>query len=81
MKITIFSTPTCPYCQMAKDYFKNNEVEYIDINVAEDEKAAQEMVDKSGQMGVPVIVLEKDGKEEIIIGFDEAKVKELLKVK
>ncbi|MBU0732314.1 glutaredoxin family protein [Patescibacteria group bacterium] len=81
MAVKIYSTPTCPYCNMAKEFFKKSNVEYDDVNVAEDEKAAQEMVDKSGQMGVPVIVVEKDGSEEVIVGFDEAKLKELLGVK
>ncbi|MFH1781881.1 MAG: glutaredoxin domain-containing protein [Patescibacteria group bacterium] len=80
MSVKVFSTPTCPYCQMAKEFFKTNNIEFEDINVAEDEKASQEMVEKSGQMGVPVILLEKDGKEEVIVGFDEAKIKELLGV-
>lgn len=78
MAVKIYSTPTCPYCNMAKEFFKKNNIEYSDVNVADDEKAAQEMVDKSGQMGVPVILIEKDGNEEVIVGFDEAKIKELL---
>ena len=81
MTVTIYSTPTCPYCTMAKEFFKKNGVEYEDINVSEDEKAAQVMVDKSGQMGVPVIILENDKEEDVIVGFDEAKLKELLKIK
>ena len=81
MTVTIYSTPTCPYCTMAKEFFKKNGVEYEDINVSEDEKAAQVMVEKSGQMGVPVIILENDKEEDVIVGFDEAKLKELLKIK
>ena len=63
--ITIYSTLTCPYCVMAKNYFKEKGVEYKDLNVGLDLKAADEMVKKSGQMGVPVI--EIDGK--VIVGF------------
>lgn len=64
-KVIVYSTQSCPYCHMAKDYFKSNGVEFTDYNVATDQEKAQEMVVKSGQMGVPVI--EING--EIIIGF------------
>jgi glutaredoxin-like YruB-family protein len=75
-KIKIYSTPTCPYCQMAKEFMKENKVEFEDINVAADQEAAKEMVEKSGQMGVPVI--DVDG--EIIVGFDKEKLKKALKI-
>ena len=58
MKVEIYSTPTCPYCHKAKEYFKTNKIEYTDYNVAEDQAKAKEMMDKSGQMGVPVIVVD-----------------------
>lgn len=64
-KITVYSTQTCPYCVMAKNYFKNKGVEYKDIDVGIDENAAKEMVAKSGQMGVPVIDID----DNIIVGF------------
>lgn len=73
-KVTIYSTPTCPYCKVAKEYFKENKVEFTDIDVAADEEKAQEMIEKSGQMGVPVIDI--DG--EIIIGFDKDAVNKAL---
>lgn len=76
MSITVYSTPTCPYCTMAKDYFRENNVEFVDHNVAVDQAKAQEMVRKSGQMGVPVIDL--DG--TIIIGFDKAKIDSTLRI-
>ncbi|MBN2518593.1 MAG: glutaredoxin family protein [Candidatus Altiarchaeota archaeon] len=76
MKIAVYSTPTCPYCKMAKEFLKKNKVKFKDVNVAEDKKAAQEMIDKSGQMGVPVI--EVEGK--MIVGFDEDALKEALKL-
>jgi glutaredoxin-like YruB-family protein len=66
MKVTVYSTTWCPYCVMAKDYFTSKEVKYKDIDVEKDAKAAEEMIRKSGQMGVPVIDI--DGK--IIVGFD-----------
>ncbi len=73
-KVTIYSTPTCVYCQMAKDFLKEHNIEFEDFNVAEDEKAREEMVERSGQMGVPVIFID----DEMMIGFDEAKIRELL---
>jgi len=76
MEVTIYSTPACTFCNMAKDFFKANDVEYTEYNVAEDEKKREEMVERSGQMGVPVIFIG----EEMIIGFNEGKVKELLKL-
>lgn len=76
MNVTIYSTPTCPYCHMAKDFLKENKVKFKDINIAEDQKAAQEMIEKSGQMGVPVI--EVDGK--LVVGFDKETLKKELKL-
>lgn len=64
-KITVYSTPTCHYCTMAKDYFTKMGVVYEDKNVGQDRVAAQEMIAKSGQMGVPVV----DIGGEIVIGF------------
>ena len=74
--VEIYSTPTCHFCQTAKEFFKENSIEYTDYNVAEDAEKRNEMVEKSGQMGVPVILIG----EEMVIGFDEGKVKELLGV-
>jgi len=78
MNVTVYSTPTCPYCDMAKKFLTDNNVEFTSHNVAEDQAKAEEMVRKSGQMGVPVIVVEKDGQEEIIVGFDQGKLQTLL---
>ncbi len=80
-KITIYSTPTCAFCQMAKEFFATHNLAYTDINVAEDRVKAQEMVEKSGQLGVPVIVIANSGKENIVIGFDRAELTSLLDVK
>jgi glutaredoxin 3 len=73
--VKIYSTPTCPWCKKAKAYFKENDIKFTDVDVSSDEAAQKEMIDKSGQMGVPVI--EINGK--ILVGFDQAKVEEALK--
>ncbi len=78
LKVKIYSTPTCPYCIMVKEFFDENKIEYTDINVAKNREAAEEMVKKTEQMSVPVIMIEKDGQEEIIIGFDKEKISEIL---
>lgn len=70
----IYSTPVCHFCQAAKEFFKENNVSYEDINVAEDAEKRQEMIEMTGQMGVPVIKIGND----VVIGFDQPKVKELL---
>ncbi len=74
MSVKIYSTPSCAYCNMAKDYFRKNNIRYEDYNVAGDIKKAEEMVRKSGQMGVPVI----DINGKIIIGFDRNAVDKAL---
>jgi glutaredoxin-like YruB-family protein len=73
-KVTIYSTPTCPYCKRAKDYLTQKGIAFTDYNVAEDREKAKEMIEKSKQMGVPVIVVGDD----IIIGFNQAKLDSLL---
>ena len=73
--VKIYSTATCPWCKKAKEYFKENNIEFTDVDVSADEAAQKEMVEKSGQMGVPVI--EIDGK--ILVGFDQGKIEEALK--
>lgn len=72
--IKIYSTPTCPYCHMLKEYLDEKGFAYEDINVAQDLKAREEMVEKSGQMGVPVA--DFDG--EIVVGFNKERVDEVL---
>jgi len=76
-KVRIFSTPFCPYCLTLKDFLKKHNVEFEEMDVSENKKALDEMIEKSGQMGVPVI--EIDG--EIVVGFDKEKISELLKIK
>ena len=75
-KVTIYTTPSCVYCRMAKDFFKKNNVEYAELNVVDDEKAREDMIKKSRQLGVPVI--DVDG--EIFVGFDQAGLKKALKI-
>ncbi|MBI3037038.1 glutathione S-transferase N-terminal domain-containing protein [Candidatus Woesearchaeota archaeon] len=75
-KVTVYSTPTCPWCHKTKDFLKENNVPFQDVNVAADQKAAEEMIEKSGQMGVPVIQI--DG--QFIVGFDKNAIKKALKI-
>lgn len=72
--VTIYSTPVCHFCHDAKDFFKANGVEYTEHDVAADAEKRQEMIEMTGQMGVPVIRVEDD----VIIGYDVDKLKELL---
>lgn len=76
IKVIVYSAPNCPWCERTKEFLKEHKINFKDINVAEDEKAALEMVQKSGQMGVPVIDI--DGK--IIVGFNEALLRKFLKI-
>lgn len=73
-KVTIYSTPTCHFCHMAKDFFTEHKVAFTDYDVASNLEKRKEMVAKSGQMGVPVIFIG----EEMIVGFDEPRISELL---
>ena len=73
-KITVYSTPTCHFCHMAKDFFNENKIEYTDYNVADDTEKRQEMREITGQMGVPVTMIG----ENVVIGFDEPKIREPL---
>ncbi len=75
--VTVYSTPTCPYCVRLKQFLKEKNVLFKDVDVSADTVKAQEMITRSGQMGVPV--LDIDG--EIIIGFDKARIEEKLEKK
>jgi glutaredoxin-like YruB-family protein len=72
--VKVYSTPTCPYCVRAKQFLKENAVSFSDIDVSSDQDAAQEMIKRSGQMGVPVIDVDGD----LIVGFDKEKIKRAL---
>ncbi len=75
--VTIYTTPTCVYCKMAKEFFKKNNVEYQELDVANDDAAREAMIQKSHQMGVPVI----DVGGEIIVGFDRTELERALGLK
>ena len=74
-KVVIYTTPTCPYCHRAKEYLSRKEIPYTDINVAADREKAKEMIQKSGQMGVPVIIIDD---KEIVVGFNQSLLDKLL---
>lgn len=74
--VTIYTTSTCPYCKKLKEHLKDNGVNFDNIDVSQDQDKVQEMVDKSGQMGVPVVDI--DG--QIIVGFDKEKIDEALDI-
>jgi glutaredoxin-like YruB-family protein len=69
--VKIYSTPTCPWCIRAKQFLKENNVEFQNIDVSGDQQAIDELMQKSGQMGVPVLDIEG----EIIVGFDRERIK------
>ena len=73
-KVTIYSTPSCHFCHMAKDFFKEKGVEFEDFDVAQNLEKRKEMLEKSGQMGVPVIIIDN----EITVGFDKPRIVGLL---
>ena len=73
-KVKVYSTATCPYCVRAEQFLKENNIDFEHVDVSTDQQAAQEMVDKSGQMGVPVL----DIGGEIIVGFDQDRIKNAL---
>ncbi|MEK7542929.1 MAG: glutaredoxin domain-containing protein [Patescibacteria group bacterium] len=75
--ITIYTTTSCVYCKMAKEFFKSNNIAYKEINVENDLDAQQEMIKKSGQMGVPVIEINGS----IVVGFDKGYVEKLLGIR
>jgi glutaredoxin 3 len=72
--VKVYSTPTCPYCKMAKKFLQDNNVAFEDIDVSNDRQKAEELIKKSGQMGVPVLDIE--GK--IIVGFDKESIKQAI---
>ncbi len=76
MEVKIYTTQSCIFCKKAKEFFKEHNIDYKEIDVGKDAKAAKEMIDKSGQMGVPVIEID----DEIIIGFDKPALMKALKI-
>lgn len=74
MIVKIYTTPTCPYCLMAKDYFNAKKLPFKEIDVSTDQEKAEEMVKLSGQMGVPVIQID----DVIIVGFDKERIEKII---
>jgi len=74
MDVTLYTTPNCPWCKKAKHYLGSKKVRFIEVQVNDNQQAAQEMIKKSGQMGVPVVVVG----DEVVVGFDEDKLDKLL---
>lgn len=77
MKVKVYSTPSCPYCVTLKEFLKEHNIQFEDIDVSKDNKALDEMVKNSGQIGVPVV--DVDG--QIVVGFDKEKIVELSNIK
>jgi glutaredoxin-like YruB-family protein len=73
-KVSIYTTPTCQYCDQAKEYMDEHEIDYKEYDVSSDDKRRKEMIEESGQMGVPVLMLG----EEMMIGFDEGRFEEMV---
>jgi glutaredoxin 3 len=76
-KVIIFTTPTCSFCRAAKQYFNEKKVRYTEVDVTRDSRAAQDMQRKTGQMGVPVILVNN----RPIVGFDKPKINRLLGIR
>lgn len=75
-QVKVYSTPTCPYCIRVKEYLKQKNVVFQNIDVSQDKTSLEEMVTLTGQMGVPVIVIDKN----VVVGFDRAKIDSLLNI-
>jgi len=73
-KVTLYTTPSCQYCEQAKEYMKEHDIDYKYYDVSEDTDRRKEMIEKSGQMGVPVIELG----DELMVGFDEDRFDEMV---
>ena len=81
LRVKIYTTTTCPYCKMEKDYLNSKGVKYENVFVDNDEKAAEEMLQESGQMGVPFTeIVKDDGTVTKILGFDKEKLNETLNI-
>lgn len=76
-KVIVFSTPTCTFCKQAKSYFKEKNIRFTDVDVSKDQSAARDMMRRTGQMGVPVILINN----KTIIGFDRNRINQMLNIK
>jgi len=77
-EVIVYSTKACGYCRAVKSFLESKNVPYTDIDVGADKEKAREMIEKSGQMGVPVIIAKDGEQEEIVVGFDTAKLTRVL---
>lgn len=75
--VKLYTTSSCPYCMVLKEFFKEHNVEFEEIDVAQDEKARDYMIEKTNQMGVPVVEIG----DEFVVGFDKGKIVKLLDIK
>lgn len=81
MQVTIYSTTTCPYCKMLKSYLNEKNISYVEKYVDQDESAREEMMAKSGgYLGVPFIIVSKNGEDVTIIGFDKNRVNKVFNI-
>ncbi len=76
--VIVYSTPTCPYCDQVKDYLKDKSISYQEIDLSKNPEKGEELVKKTGQMGVPVTIVSEGDDEEVIIGFDIDKINNAL---
>jgi glutaredoxin 3 len=76
-KVIVFSTPTCSFCNQAKRYFREKSIRFTDVDVSRDQSAARDMLRRTGQMGVPIILINN----KPIVGFDRPKINQMLNIK
>ena len=76
--IVVFTTSTCPYCTMVKNYLKKNRIRFREVNIEKDRKAATDLVNRTGQMGVPVTMIDN---RHTVLGFDRQKLSKILNIK
>ncbi len=74
MEVKVYTTPTCPWCKKTKNLLEEHDIDYQEFDVSEDEEAAREMVEESGQRGVPVTIID----DEVIIGYDRNRLEQAL---
>ncbi|HZX12435.1 MAG TPA: glutaredoxin family protein [Candidatus Nanoarchaeia archaeon] len=81
MDVTIYTTPTCPWCQKTKEFLTQRGVLYKEVNVLDNEKAGRDIMARSGNTGVPQIEIKDNGQSTIVVGYDTAALKKALKLK
>ncbi len=80
MKVTIYTTKTCGYCKATKEFFAEHNIAYTEIDVSSDQAQARAMIERSGQMGVPVIIIGDAPNEQMIIGYDREALAKALNI-